>query len=48
MELIENGEWEYYSENKKTGKRMKIKMEKLCKYIDNLYNTNFVEELNGN
>jgi len=43
----ENGEWEYYSENKKTGKRMKIKMEKLCKYIDKLYNTNFVEELNG-
>lgn len=40
----ENGQWHFHSSNKKTGRTVKIKMEKLVKFIDEYHGTNFYEE----
>lgn len=39
----ENGEWEYDSRNTKTGKHIKIKMEKLIKYLEEYHGKKFIE-----
>jgi len=40
----ETGEWIFYSVNKKTGKVLRVDMEKLVKFIDKKFGTNFVKE----
>ena len=40
----ENGEWQYFSRNTKTGKVVRIKMEKLVRKIEELTGEKFIEE----
>ncbi|MBI4676959.1 MAG: hypothetical protein HY748_05195 [Elusimicrobia bacterium] len=40
----ETGEWIFYSKNIKTGKVLRVDMEKLVKFIDEKYGTGFVKE----
>jgi len=40
----ETGEWIFYSVNTKTGKVLRVDMEKLVKFIDEKFGTNFVKE----
>ena len=40
----ETGEWIFYSVNTKTGKVLRVDMEKLVKFIDKKFGTNFVKE----
>jgi len=41
---VETGEWVFYSENPRTGRRLKVDMEKLVKFIDERFDTEFVTE----
>ncbi len=40
----ETGEWIFYSKNVKTGKVLRVDMEKLARFIDEKFNTDFVKE----
>jgi hypothetical protein len=40
----EEGEWEYYSFNKKTGKAIRINMEKMIKAVETLTGEKFIIE----
>lgn len=42
----ETGEYYYYCENKKTGKRTRIDIERFFKYFDRLYDTDFYHQYN--
>jgi len=39
------GEGEYYSKNTKTGKTIKINMEKMIQYLEEYHGTKFIEEI---
>lgn len=41
----EEGNWQFYSKNVKTGRTVKIAMEKLVKFLDDYHGTNFYEEI---
>jgi hypothetical protein len=42
----ENGEWVYNSTNTETGKTLKIKLEKMLKFLEAKFGTDFIEEIN--
>ena len=39
----QEGEWEYYCRNKKTGKHMKINMEKMIRKLEEITGETFIE-----
>ena len=41
----EEGEWEYYSKNSKTGKVMRINMEKMIRKLEEITGESFIEEI---
>ena len=38
------GEWEYYSENKTTGKKVRINMEKMIRKLEEVTGETFIED----
>ena len=40
----EDGEWEFYSRNVKTGKVMRVNMERMIKKLEEFTGENFIEE----
>ena len=40
----QKGEWEYYCKNKKTGKTIRINMEKMIKRLEEITGEKFIEE----
>ena len=41
----EEGEWEYYSKNTKTGKIVRINMEKMVRKLEEITGESFIEEI---
>ena len=39
-----DGDWEYYSENKRTGKRVRINMERFIKRMEEIHGETFFDE----
>ena len=42
----EQGEWEYFSKNVKTGKVFRVNMEKMIRKLEELTGESFIEEWN--